>query len=140
MIAIPVKTNKENPAVTTLFGKAKWFAFVDGDKITIEKNEIMSGRAVVEDFVAKGVTKIVFSHMGGNPFMLLQKAKIECYHSGEERVLLNDVVEKLKNDQLTKVNGVNMADFVEQGNMHNGGGNHHHNHNHSHDHSHQHNH
>jgi predicted Fe-Mo cluster-binding NifX family protein len=131
MIAIPVKTDKENPALTTLFGKAKWFAFVDGDKITIEKNEIQSGRAVVEDFVAKGVTKIVFSHMGGNPFMLLQKAKIECFHSGEERILLDDVIVKLKSDKLTKVDGVNMADFVEQGNMHNGGkdGEHHH-HNH----------
>ena len=38
MIAISVKTNKENPAVTTLFGKGKWFAFIDGDKITIGKN------------------------------------------------------------------------------------------------------
>lgn len=138
MIAIPVKTDKENPAVTTLFGKAKWFAFINGDKVTIEKNEIMSGRAVVEDFVERGVTKIVFSHMGGNPFMLLQKAKIECFHSGDERILLNDVIEKLKNNQLTKVDGANMADFVEQGNMHNGGGDHHHDHDHDHDHHHSH--
>jgi predicted Fe-Mo cluster-binding NifX family protein len=139
MIAIPVKKDKENPAVTTLFGKAKWFAFIDGDKITIEKNEIMSGRAVVEELVSKGVTKIVFSNMGGNPFMLLQKAKIECFHSGEEQILLNDVIDKLKHNQLTKVDGVNMADFVEQGNRHNGVGDHH-DHDHNHDHAYQHNH
>jgi len=30
-LAIPVKTNKENPAISPLFGKAKWFAFVDID-------------------------------------------------------------------------------------------------------------
>jgi len=130
MIAIPIKTNKENSAVMTLFGKAKWFAFVDGEKVTIEKNEIQSGRAVVEEFVARGVTKVVFNHMGGNPFMLLQKANIECFHSGDERILLNDVIKKLKNNQLTKVDGVNMANFVEQGNMHNGDGDHHHNHEH----------
>lgn len=132
MIAIPVKTNKENPAVTTLFGKAKWFAYIDGDKVTIEKNDIMSGRAVVEDMVSRGVTKLIFNHMGGNPFMLLQKAKIECFHSGDERVLLNDVIEKLNKNELVKVDGTNMADFVEQGNMHNGGGHGDHNHEHSH--------
>jgi predicted Fe-Mo cluster-binding NifX family protein len=128
MIAIPVKTDKENPAVTTLFGKAKWFAIVDGENITIEKNETQSGRAVVENFAARGIKKIIFQHMGGNPFMLLQKAKIECFHSGDERTLLLDVLEKLKNNQLQKVDGVNMALFIEQGNMHNGGGHgdHHH--------------
>lgn len=128
MIAIPVKTDKENPAVTTLFGKAKWFAIVDGDKITIEKNDIQSGRAVVENLVSKGVDKLIFNHMGGNPFMLLQKARVECFHSGDERILLDQAVEKLQNDNLTKVNGVNMSEFIEQGNMHNGGGHGDHNH------------
>jgi len=136
MIAIPVKTDKENPAVTTLFGKAKWFAIVDGDTITIEKNEIQSGRAVVEYLVSKGVDKLIFNHMGGNPFMLLQKAKVECFHSGDERILLNDVLDKLKNDSLIKVDGTNMSDFVEQGNMHNGGGHKEHNHDHEHHHNH----
>jgi len=136
MIAIPVKIDKENPAVTTLFGKAKWFAIVDGDTITIEKNEIQSGRAVVEYLVSKGVDKLIFNHMGGNPFMLLQKAKVECFHSGDERILLNDVLDKLKNDSLIKVDGTNMSDFVEQGNMHNGGGHKEHNHDHEHHHNH----
>jgi len=136
MIAIPVKTNKENPAVTTLFGKAKWFAIVDGDTITIEKNETESGRAVVDSFIARGIDKVIFAHMGGNPFMLLQKGNIECYHAGEERVLLQEALEKLKNGQLTKVDGTNMAQFVEQGNMHNGGG--HGDHEHTHDHHHHH--
>ena len=136
MIAIPVKTDKENPAVTTLFGKAKWFAIVDGDTITIEKNEIQSGRAVVEYLVSKGVDKLIFNHMGGNPFMLLQKAKVECFHSGDERILLNDVLDKLKIDSLIKVDGTNMSDFVEQGNMHNGGGHKEHNHDHEHHHNH----
>lgn len=128
MIAIPVKTNKENPAVTTLFGKAKWFAIVDGKNITIEKNELQSGRAVVEHLASKGVNKLIFNHMGGNPFMLLQKANIECFHSGEERVLLNDVVQKLQDNNLTKVDAINMSNFIEQGNMHNGGGHGDHNH------------
>ena len=133
MIAIPVKTNKENPAVSTLFGKSKWFAYIDIDgKVSIEANETDSGRAVVENMVQKGVDTLVFHHMGGNPFMLLQKAKIKCYHDGGERILLDDVLEQLKNNNLIKVDGSNMAEYVEQGNMHNGGGKHQHNHDHSH--------
>jgi predicted Fe-Mo cluster-binding NifX family protein len=132
MIAVPVKTDKENPAVTTLFGKAKWFAFIDGDNITIEKNTTQSGRAVVEYMVDKGVKKLVFKHMGGNPFMLLQKANIECFYSGDDRVLLNDIVDKLSKSELIKVDGANMANYIEQGNMHNGGGNHHHDEHHHH--------
>ena len=137
MIAIPVKTNKENPAVSTLFGKSKWFAFVDDRGITtIEKNDTTGGRAVVENMIEKGVSKLVFHNMGGNPFMLLQKANIECFHDGGERILLNDVLTKLKENILTKVDGVNMADYVEQGNMHNGGGKHKHDHDHHDEHAH----
>lgn len=43
---------------------------------------------------------------------------------------------KLKEDKLTKVDGTNMSDYVEQGNMHNGGGKHQHDHNHDHTHHH----
>jgi predicted Fe-Mo cluster-binding NifX family protein len=118
MIAIPVKTNKENPAVSTLFGKAKWFAFIDGDKITVEKNELQGGRAVVEDFISRRVTQLVFSSMGGNPFMLLQKAEIECFYSGENRILLSDVLAKLRNNELININATNMSDYIEQGGMH----------------------
>ncbi|MEA3354341.1 MAG: NifB/NifX family molybdenum-iron cluster-binding protein [Campylobacterota bacterium] len=140
MIVIPVKTNKENPAVSTLFGKSKWFAFIDDNgTITIESNKIQSGREVVENFVEKGVDKLVFNNMGGNPFMLLQKAHIECFHSGDERVLLEEVLQKLEDNKLIKVDGTNMANYVEQGKMHNGGNKHHsHDHDHDHDHNHQH--
>jgi predicted Fe-Mo cluster-binding NifX family protein len=136
MIAIPVKMNKQDTAVSNLFGKSKYFAFIDGDNISIEKNETESGRAVVEDFSARGVTEVVFQHMGGNPFMLLQKAKIECYNCGEDRVMLDDVIKMYKNKTLTKVDGTNMADFVEKGKNHSEGHEHHHDHNHEHNHTH----
>lgn len=132
MIAVPVKTDKENPAITTLFGKAKWFALIDGEKITIEKNETQSGRKVAEELASKGVDKLIFNHMGANPFMLLQKHNIKCYHSGKERILLLDALDKLKADGLTLVDGANMADFVEQSSMHSSGHHEHHDEHHHH--------
>lgn len=139
MIAVPVKTNKENPAVTTLFGKAKWFAFIKEGEISIEHNALESGRDVVTWMEKKGVKQLVFHSMGGNPFMLLQRAGIECYHSGDERILLQDVLEKLQQNELTLVTGSNMAQFVESGKMHNKNGSHHeHDHDHHHGHHHHH--
>lgn len=126
MIAIPVKTNKKNPPVSTLFGKSKWFAFIDKEgNIEIEANKTEGGREVVETFINKGVNKLVFHHMGGNPFMLLQKANIECFHDGGERILLEDLLLLLQNNKLTKVDSGNMAAFIEQGNMHKIGHKHH---------------
>jgi|GEM_PF-2539171 hypothetical protein len=60
---------------------------------------------------------------------------MECFYSGKERILLNDVIQKLKNNALVKVDTLNMSDFVEQGNRHNSNGHkegehHHRNHNH----------
>ena len=135
MIAIPIKREKQDSAVSTLFGKSKWFAFIDENDITIEKNELQSGRAVIEDFVKKGVTKIVFQSMGGNPFMLLQKNKIECFYSGKERILLPEVLLKLEKNELLKVDTSNMADYIEQGTMHK---NKDHENTHHHEHHHQH--
>lgn len=130
MIAVPIKMNKENSAVSTLFGKAKWFAFInDKNEIEIEQNQTQSGRKVVENLVKKGVTELIFQNMGGNPFMLLQKADINCYCTGSERILLKEALKKLNENQLIKVDASNMADYIEQGKMNNNK-EHHHNHKH----------
>jgi len=59
MIAIPVKTNKENPVVSTSFGIAKWCAYVEGDSVTIEANSTESIRVVVEQMAQKGIDQII---------------------------------------------------------------------------------
>jgi len=129
MIAIPIKTNKENAAVSTLFGKSKWFAYIDENgNTTIEDNQTESGREVVENMVKKGVDTLIFHHMGGNPFMLLQNAGIECYHNGGERILLDELLVRFKNGKLTKIDASNMSDFIEQGNMHKNTNDKHHKH------------
>lgn len=139
MTAIPIKSNKLDSAVTTLFGKAKWFALVNNNgEINIIKNESESGRHVVEQLVQMGVKNLIFNQMGGNPFMLLQRNGIKCFHSGNERITIPQVMEKLNQNQLTQVDGTNMAQFVEQGNMHNKGRKHDHHDHHDHDHDHHH--
>lgn len=135
MIAIPVKTNSTETAIAPLFGKAKWFALVgDDDSITFWRNEIQSGREVVDHFRAIGVDKVIFHDMGANPCLLLQRAKITCYHSGTGRVLLKDAVKYLKEGVLIEVTPMNMAEYVERGQKHSNGEHHHHGDHHGHHH------
>ena len=46
-IAIPVKMNKENPAIAPLFGKAKWFAIVENNEVSIVTNENAGGKLLL---------------------------------------------------------------------------------------------
>ncbi len=119
MIAIPVKTDRNDAPVAPLFGKAKWFAFIDAaGAVEVAQNRLQSGRDVVGWLQEKGVKRLIFAHMGGNPFMLLQKAGILCYHAGKERITLSRAVEKLQSGELERVDGSNMAAYVEQSSMH----------------------
>ena len=105
MIAIPVKTNKENTAVSTLFGKAKYFALINDDNhIEIVKNELIGGRAVVNWLKSKNVNVLITSHMGENPFTSLSKYDIKVYFAGDERIELKDVMIKYADGELPILN------------------------------------
>ena len=139
MLAIPVKTATEGSAVAPLFGKAKWFAIVDdGGVITFWHNEHRNGRAVAEHFKSEGVTHLVFQDMGANPFSLLEREGIACYHSGQGRLLLKDVINYFNDTALIRVNRENMAEYVELSHKHSKGGHHHEGHHHRHGHHHAH--
>ncbi len=131
-IAIPVKMNKENPAVAPFFGKAKWFAFVEDGEINIEKNEAQGGQAVIEWFNQINVDTIIMQEMGAGPYGVIQKlGTIKVYHSGFERILLNDVLTKFDNHKLSLLDDEVMAKIIAHHE-----GRHTHDHNHEHDHHH----
>jgi len=112
-IAIPVKTDRENPAVAPLFGKAKWFAFVEGEKITIERNNADGGQAVIAWLVQSGVDTIIMQEMGATPYeMIKAQGGIALYHSGFERVTLDEVLTKFKNGELPRLDDNKMAEII----------------------------
>jgi len=112
-IAIPIKMNKKDSAVAPLFGKAKWFAIVDGDTINIVPNENSGGTAVIEWLFNINVDTIVMQEMGRNPYLKAKSyEKIEIYHSGFERILLLDVLEKLNRKSLIKVDDAYMETII----------------------------
>lgn len=112
-IAIPVKMNKENSAIAPLFGKAKWFAIVEDGKITIEPNNCEGGQAVIDWLANMNVDTIILQEMGMNPYRKVQAyGTIKLYHTGFERVLLDEVLEKFKNNELPLLDETKMAEVI----------------------------
>jgi len=112
-IAIPVKTNRENPAVAPLFGKAKWFAFVEEGKVTIEKSSASGGHAVIEWFSQAGVDTIIMQEMGASPYeMIKEHGGIKIFHSGFERITLDEVLRRFDNQELSELDDDGMAKII----------------------------
>ena len=113
LIAMPVKMNKENPPLTTVFGKAKWFAFADGDGTTqVRENPYAGGPKTVTWLLENGVDTIITPHIGGNPFMILKNAGVRAFYPGEGRILVSEALEKLKNGALEEITVDNVMRFT----------------------------
>jgi len=126
-IAIPVKTNKENPAVSPLFGKAKWFAFIEGDKVTIEKNPFQEGSAVVAWFIENGVDTIIMQEMGNGPYNRIKSnGTITVYHAGFDRITLSAILDKFNKAEIQPMNAESMASILKHHEGKHTHGHHHH--------------
>ena len=112
-IAIPVKMNKENAPVAPLFGKAKWFAIVEDDQVNIVENPAKGGQAVIEWLAQINVDTIFLQEMGKSPYAKVRSyGNITLYHTGFERVLLDEVLEKFKANALPLLDETAMAEVI----------------------------
>ncbi len=111
-IAIPLKTNKNMPAISPLFGHAKWFAFIEGDEIQIQRNFFDGGRDVVMWLLKEGVDTVITQHIGYNPFMILKQNGVKCYYPGEGRIIFSDAVDLLKEGKLLEITEDNVEKFA----------------------------
>jgi len=112
-LAIPVKMNKENSAIAPLFGKAKWFAIVEDDNINIIPNNQSGGGAVIELFDEMKIDALLIQEMGVTPYEKAKALAMMIYHTGFERILLSDVLEKFKNDDLEILDDTNMDKIIQ---------------------------
>lgn len=114
MIVVPVKTDKLDSAVSPLFGKAKWFAVIDGDKTEIVKNEWQNGNGVAEWLRSIGAKKLVVSHMGEKPFEGLTANGVEIYFAGSERITIDQLQAKLNGGELVRLDATNFDKYIEE--------------------------
>jgi len=113
-VAIPVKMNRENPPISPLFGKAKWFAVVDIDdnRVEIIPNGKESGREVVDWLHNIGVEALIIQGIGFGPYEMIKDYEdITLYHAGFGRVLLQEALEKFKKDELEILDDTNIENI-----------------------------
>jgi len=129
-LAIPVKMNNENPAVAPLFGKAKWFAIVEDGKVNIIPNNQSGGQAVIELLIEMNVDALLIQEMGVSPYEKLKAyGDMMLYHTGFDRILLQDVIEKFEAGELEILDDTNMDKIIkhhEKRHPHHGEGHQHH--------------
>ena len=112
-IAIPLKMNKKESAIAPLFGKAKWFAIIENGQIEIKENNCSGGQAVIEWLEEMKVDTIILQEMGRTPYNKIKAyGTIKVYHSGYERVLLLDTIEKFNKNELEELNDVTIEAVI----------------------------
>ena len=111
-IAMPVKTNKEDSAISPLFGHAKWFAFVQNGDVQIVKNPHDGGTAVVEWLLDQGVDVVLTQHIGLRPYVLLADAGVEVYYPGEGRITISQALECYQKHQCESITQANISKFT----------------------------
>ncbi len=112
-LAIPVKMNKENPAIAPLFGKAKWFAIIKDGEVMIIPNNQSGGQAVIEWLYEMKVDALLIQEMGISPYEKVKEhGSMALYHTGFERILLKSVLEKFENNELVILDDTNMDEII----------------------------
>lgn len=112
MIAIPVKLPGENPEVSAVFTKSKWFAFIANDTMTVERNENKTVYNIVQWFVQMGIDKVILTNLDKNLFLILEEENIECFYAVGERVFLTDIIDRVQQNKLIKISMSNLPDYI----------------------------
>jgi|GEM_PF-6748922 len=92
MIAIPVKIKKENCSISTLFGKAEYFALINNNLIEIVKNEQTSGKAVANWLKSINVNILITSNMKEKSFEILLNHNIQVYFTKNKKSDINEIL------------------------------------------------
>ena len=112
MFAAPLKTNKTDAAITTVFGKAKWFGIYnpeDNSMKVIAHEE--GGPAIIGKLRQAGVTTILTKHLGGRPLQIANDMGMKLFYPGDERLTLIEAVAKFQQGALEEITIGNVDKF-----------------------------
>lgn len=114
MIAAPLKMNKPDSAITTVFGKAKYFGIYDENtqEVTVIENPQQGGPAVLGLLKEKGVKTILTQHLGQRPLSIANELNIDVYYCTKERLTLKEASEKFLLGELAQITIENLAQFA----------------------------
>ncbi|WP_164968977.1 NifB/NifX family molybdenum-iron cluster-binding protein [Arcobacter sp. CECT 8989] len=112
MIVFPVKTDKENSNISPLFGKAKYFAFYDGETVKIEANPYNKGSMIIDWFLSRGVRIVIIKEMGNTPYKKIKDTDIDILYAGEKKISINDLIEEYNSQKLEVLDEDRMMEII----------------------------
>ena len=112
MFAAPLKSNNNDAAITTVFGKAKWFGIynpADNSMKVVPHTE--QGAAILAKLKEEGVTTILTKHLGGHPLQIAQDMGMKLFYPGDERMTLIEAVANFQSGSLEEITVHNIDKF-----------------------------
>jgi len=111
--AAPFKMNKENSAISTVFGKAKYFGIYDDATNTLEVivNENPGGPAIFKQLHQKNVQTILTPHAGPGAVRNAPSFGMKIFYCGDERIEMLDAVAAFGRGEYVEITEANFEQF-----------------------------
>lgn len=113
MLSFALKSNKENSAISPAFGTSKFFAFYDGNKLEILENP-SKGPKTINWLIEKGVDTVIIKDIGKKGFEKIKEANIKTFYSGDERMIIPELLEKFNANTLELFDDEKMLELLEK--------------------------
>ncbi len=103
--AAPFKMNKQDSAITKVFGKAKYFGIYDDEtnKLEVIENLETGGPAIFKQLQAKNVDVVLTPHAGPGAVKKANEIGMKLYYCGEERKLLLEAVKEFQDGKYPQI-------------------------------------
>jgi predicted Fe-Mo cluster-binding NifX family protein len=111
--AAPLKTKKEDSAITKVLGKAKYFGIYDDttNKMEVIENKETGGPAIFFELQKRGVDVVLTPHAGPGAVNKAMQLGIKLYYCGEERKLLLEAVKEFQEGKYPEITAENFHNF-----------------------------
>ena len=111
--AAPLKMEKEDSAITKVFGKAKYFGIYNDEtnSMKVIKNLEPGGPAIFKQLLQEGVKVVLTPHAGPGAVKASINFDMELFYCGEERKTLPQAVEEYKEGKYIKITPENFQQF-----------------------------
>jgi predicted Fe-Mo cluster-binding NifX family protein len=111
--AAPFKMNKQDSAITKVFGKAKFFGIYDDTTNSIEviTNEQTGGPAIFNQLKEKSVDVVLTPHAGPGAVNGSVEFNIPLFYCGDERITLLEAVKNYQDDKSPQITHQNFQQY-----------------------------
>jgi len=111
--AAPFKMNKQDSAITKVFGRAKYFGIYNDEtnELKVIENKNPGGPAIFEQLVKEGVKIILTPHAGPGAVNGAMQNNMKLYYCGEDRKGLIEAVKEFQDGKYIEINASNYNQF-----------------------------